>query len=206
MNMTANRATELRKALRLPKAKVRLLKVESRTMGSFARASTRRKRGNRRPAAPNPAATNGLLQPWMPPRVSATSSPVSPPRKARLPATSSRCPFSSSTTSRRLAAAHAVPTAPSGTLNQKTQCQEMEVITPPTTTPRVEPAAAIIMFIPSARPSSREGKASATMTLEVAIMNAPAAPMSVRAAMSCPAPPTNPASRLTAVKSANPPT
>ena len=53
--------------------------------------------------------------------------------------------------------AHAEPTRPSGTLNQKTQGQAIATSAPPSTGPITSPIAATIVFVPIASPSSSSG-------------------------------------------------
>ena len=64
------------------------------------------------------------------------------------------------------------PSRPSGTLNQKTHCQEIETSAPPSTGPSTSPIAATIMFVPIARPSCSRGNASVTSAAALANRNA----------------------------------
>src|ERR687886_2665319 len=132
MNMTAKRETEFKKALMLPKEKVRSLNITSLKRGSSVLSSTSMKTGKNMAASASSPTTAGEVQPLMPPCVRASKSPKRPTRKVRLPKRSSFWPFLRFTNSLRFTAAQTVPTRPSGTLNQKTHSQEMEVITPPT--------------------------------------------------------------------------
>ncbi len=65
---------------------------------------------------------------------------------------------------------------PIGRLNQNTVRQPKAVRNPPRIGPRIMPAPTTIALIPSARPSSRRGKASVTSAAELAIRNAPPTP------------------------------
>ena len=69
---------------------------------------------------------------------------------------------------------------PSGTLNQNTVRQPMPVRKPPRIGPSMRPAPTTIALIPSARPSSRRGKASVTSAAEVAMISAPPTPWTIR--------------------------
>ena len=64
--------------------------------------------------------------------------------------------------SRRTRAPQAAPARAKGTLNQKTQCQEIATSAPPSTGPSTSPIAATIVLAPIARPSSSFGNASVT--------------------------------------------
>jgi hypothetical protein len=63
MNMIPPRATEPRKAARLPTEKARVLNRCSRNMGSLTRVSTTRKSPSRTIPSPMPVQTQGLDQP-----------------------------------------------------------------------------------------------------------------------------------------------
>ena len=69
---------------------------------------------------------------------------------------------------------------PIGTLNQKIDRQPKPVSQPPRIGPRIWPAPMIIALMPSARPSSRRGKASVTSAAELAISRAPPTPWRTR--------------------------
>ncbi len=98
----------------------------------------------------------------------------------RLPSTSYPRISSGFESSRRISAPHAAPARPSGTLNQKTQCQEMPTSTPPSTGPIARPIAATIVLVPIARPSSLWGKASVTSAAALANRKAEPIPCSTR--------------------------
>ena len=70
---------------------------------------------------------------------------------------------------------------PIGTLNQNTVRQPMPVRNPPRIGPSMRPAPTTIALIPSARPSSRRGKASVTSAAEVAMISAPPTPWTIAA-------------------------
>ena len=97
-----------------------------------------------------------------------------------------------------------VPTIPSGTLNQKTHCQLSEVSHPPSTGPTAVPTATTVPLMPSARPSSRRGKASVTMAPLLAIIKAPPMPATTRSTISSQTLSANPLANAITVNSANP--
>ncbi len=70
--------------------------------------------------------------------------------------------------------------AVSGTLNQKTQCQEIDTSAPPSTGPSTSPIAATMVFVPIANPSCSRGNASVTSADELAKRKAAAMPCSTR--------------------------
>ena len=82
--------------------------------------------------------------------------------------------------SRRTSAAQSAPASASGTLNQKTQCQEIATRAPPSTGPSTRPIAATIVFVPIASPSCSRGKASVTRAGPLAKMKAPPTPCRIR--------------------------
>ena len=82
--------------------------------------------------------------------------------------------------SRRISAAQRPPASASGTLNQKTHCQEIATRAPPSTGPMTSPIAATIVFVPIARPSCSCGKASVTRAGPLAKMKAPPTPWRMR--------------------------
>ncbi len=73
---------------------------------------------------------------------------------------------------------------PMGTLNQNTVRQPRPVRNPPRIGPSIRPAPTTIALIPSARPSSRRGKASVTRAADVAMISAPPTPWTMRPAIS----------------------
>ena len=99
-----------------------------------------------------------------------------PCRAGRGRATSSAAPSSRRTSARPERAER----APSGTLNQNTQCQEIATSAPPSTGPITRPTAATIVFVPIARPSCSRGNASVTSAAALANRNAPPMPCRIR--------------------------
>ena len=108
--------------------------------------------------------------------------------------------------SRSTSAAHRLLASPSGTLNQNTQCQEIDTSAPPRTGPSTSPTAATIVLVPIARPSWRLGKASVTSAAELANRKAPPTPWRIRQRMSSVPLPANPAPSEAAVNTRKPPT
>ena len=98
------------------------------------------------------------------------------------------------------------PASPSGTLNQKTQGQEISTRTPPRTGPRTRPIAATIVFVPIAMPSCSFGNASVTSAAEFANRNAPPIPCRMRQRISSVAPSEKPAPSEASAKTTKPPT
>ncbi len=95
--------------------------------------------------------------------------------------------------SRNTRAPQAAPASPSGTLNQKTQCHDSSTSAPPRTGPSTSPTAAIIVFVPMARPSWRWGNASVTSAAALAKRKAPPMPWTMRQRMSSVPSPAKPA-------------
>src|SRR4051794_35763713 len=114
--------------------------------------------GKRTPATTRPPTTTGSFQPTRPPLETASTRPVSPATNVVTPAASSPRTESGLESSRSTTAPQAAAARPSGTLNQKTHCQEMDTSAPPSTGPSTRPIAATIVFVPMASPSWRLGK------------------------------------------------
>ena len=108
--------------------------------------------------------------------------------------------------SRNTKPAHSEPSSANGTLNQKTQCQEIATSAPPSTGPITRPMAATIVLVPIASPSCSRGKASVTSAAELANRNAPPIPCSTRQTISSVPPPANPAPSEARANSTNPAT
>ncbi len=106
----------------------------------------------------------------------------------------------------RTSAPQPAPASASGTLNQKTQCQEIETRAPPSTGPSTSPTAATIVLVPIARPSSSLGKASVTSAGPLAKMKAPPTPWTIRQRISCVPSAEKPAPSEAAPKSRKPAT
>ena len=159
---------------------MRLRKIVRSSIGARARYSIATKAGSSTAAAIRPTITTGSLQPEMPPRETPRTSPVSPATNVPVPSRSRPRTVSRPASSRRTAAPQTVPASARGTLNQKTQCQEIDTSAPPSTGPRTSPIAATIVFVPMATPSCSRGKASVTRAEEFAKMSAPPIPCAIR--------------------------
>ena len=111
--------------------------------------------------------------------------------------------------SRSMKYAHTVPNAPIGAETRNTRCQSTGPSTPPSSSPRNEPAIAAIELMPSAVPRWLAGKASVRIAVELANRNAPPMPCTTRQMISHRAPAV-PCSQVTAsrieatVNTANP--
>jgi hypothetical protein len=102
--------------------------------------------------------------------------------------------------------AHSEPSTANGTLNQNTQCQEIETSAPPSTGPMTRPTAATIVFVPIARPSCSRGNASVTSAPAFANRNAPPTPWAIRHRISTVPSAANPAPSEAIPNSTKPPT
>src|SRR5689334_20187627 len=76
--------------------------------------------------------------------------------------------------------AHTVPNAPIGAETRNTRCQLIGPSTPPSSSPRNEPAIAAIELMPSAVPRWLAGNASVRIAVELANRNAPPMPCTIR--------------------------
>ena len=76
--------------------------------------------------------------------------------------------------------AQMVPNSPIGAETRKTRCQLTGPSTPPSSSPRNEPAMAAIELMPSAVPRWLAGKASVRIAVELANRNAPPMPCTTR--------------------------
>ena len=190
----------------LAAANMRLRKIVRSSMGATPRCSIHTKAGRSTAAAMSPPITSGSFQPSMPPREIPYTSPVSPMTKTAVPGRSRPRRTSVFASSCSTSAPHAAPARPSGTLNQKTQCQEIATSTPPSTGPSTSPTAATMVFVPIARPSSCRGNASVTSAAEFANRNAPPMPCTIRQAMSSAPLAAKPAPSEASEKTTKPPT
>ena len=84
--------------------------------------------------------------------------------------------------------AHTVPNAPIGADTRNTRCQFTGPRSPPSSSPRNEPAMAAIELMPSAVPRWLAGKASVRIAVELANRNAPPMPCTTRQMISHSAP------------------
>ena len=73
-----------------------------------------------------------------------------------------------------------MPKTPNGTETRNTRCQLSGPSRPPITRPRNEPAIAATPLIPSAVPRWSAGNASVRIAVELAMMNAPPTPCTMR--------------------------
>ena len=90
--------------------------------------------------------------------------------------------------SRSMKYAHTVPNSPIGAETRNTRCQLIGPSTPPSSSPRNEPAMAAIELMPSAVPRWLAGKASVRIAVELANRNAPPMPCTIRQPISHSAP------------------
>ena len=150
--------------------------------------------------------TTGSSQPVRPPLDTPSVSPVSPATNSSVPGMSNPTTSSRRPTSRSTSHAHNVPAMPSGTLNQNTQCHEIETSAPPSTGPRTRPMAATMTFVPMARPSSAGGNASVTRALALANSSAAPTPCMTRQRISSVPSEAKPAPSEVRVNSAKPAT
>ena len=147
-----------------------------RAVTAARRARTAAGRSRQRPGRRTRPAP---CQPSIPPLEMPSTSPVRPIRNVtRAERVEASCPRRRPVISRRIENAQTLPIRPNGTLNQKTQCQEMSTSAPPSTGPITRPTAATIVLVPIATPSCSRGNASVTIAAELANRNAPPIPWS----------------------------
>ena len=125
-----------------------------------------------------------MVQPYRPPNASAVIRPRRPTRYRAEPVRSNERRPVAGESSRRTTTPSTMPMMPIGTLNQNTVRQPIPVRKPPRIGPSIRPAPTTIALIPSARPSSRRGNASVTRAADVAMINAPPTPWTMRPAIS----------------------
>ena len=109
-----------------------------------------------------------------------SSSPASPMLKLIAPNQSIDCRSNGRTGSRSRQIPHNAPKMPMGTLNRKTQRQDISVSSPPTIGPIRKPAAPAIWFTPSPRPICPFLNASVTITVLFVTSSAAPTPCIIR--------------------------
>ncbi len=184
----------------------RFSKIVRSSIGARPWRSISTNSGSSTTPAIRPPITTGSFQPLIPPLETPSVSPVRPATNVVVPRMSSPRLVSRRASSWSTPYPQAAPSSANGTLNQNTQCQEIETSAPPSTGPSTSPIAAIIVFVPIASPSCSRGKASVTSAAALANRNAAPMPWRIRHRISSVPFSAKPAPSEVSAKTTKPPT